>query len=186
MNWISNEASLYITKAWQVLVLFLVPIGGGIPAGVILARDKGFAWPMMTFLYFLSDIILAFIFEPLMWLFKRFRIFDRLREILKKSQTQRLSKKATSPLALVMISFGVDPMTGRAAALAAGHGFLMGWVFAITGDMFFFAAIMGSTLWLDSYLGDGTWTAVIITLAVLFLPGLFQKIKNRVLDRRKA
>ena len=28
-----------------VLMLFLIPIGGGIPAGVLLARDHGLAWP---------------------------------------------------------------------------------------------------------------------------------------------
>lgn len=34
------------------------------------------------------------------------------------------------PFALVMIAFGVDPMTGRPTALAAGHGFLVGWAVA--------------------------------------------------------
>jgi hypothetical protein len=29
-----------------VLMLFLLPVGGGIPAGVLLARAKGFAWPL--------------------------------------------------------------------------------------------------------------------------------------------
>lgn len=29
---------------WKVLILFLVPIGGGIPAGVLLGRSYGMAW----------------------------------------------------------------------------------------------------------------------------------------------
>lgn len=29
----------------NVLKLFIIPVGGGIPAGVLLARDCGLAWP---------------------------------------------------------------------------------------------------------------------------------------------
>ena len=43
--------------------------------------------------------------------------------------------RAAGPFTLVMIAFGVDPMTGRAAALANGHGFVTGWAIAIAGDM---------------------------------------------------
>ena len=49
-----------------VLMLFLIPIGGGIPAGVILARDHDLAWPTTGMLYFVSDVILAFAFEPVL------------------------------------------------------------------------------------------------------------------------
>ena len=48
----------------SVLKLFLIPVGGGIPAGVMLAQAKGVAWPVTTLLYLVSDIILAFLFEP--------------------------------------------------------------------------------------------------------------------------
>jgi hypothetical protein len=41
-------------------------------------------------------------------------------------------------------------MTGRAAAKAAGHGFLPGWAIAITGDMIYFVVLMASTLWLQA------------------------------------
>jgi hypothetical protein len=51
-------------------------------------------------------------------------------------------------LALIMIAFGVDPMTGRAVAVA--------------GDMIYFTLLMVSTLWLKSVIGDGTWTMLII------------------------
>ena len=51
--------------AWGAFLLFLIPVGGGIPAGVLLARDSGVSPPMMAALYFLSDVVLAFAFEPL-------------------------------------------------------------------------------------------------------------------------
>jgi ABC-type bacteriocin/lantibiotic exporter with double-glycine peptidase domain len=171
----------YLKKSWDVLALFLIPVGGGIPAGVILARDLGFGWPSMTLLYFISDVILAFLFEPILRLLRKIRRLDKFREAYAKMSQKTLVKDVThKPWSLVMISFGIDPMTGRAAALAAGHNFISGWTIAILGDMIFFLVVMASTLWLDHYLGDGTWTAVIVTLAVLFLPGLLRKIKARI------
>jgi hypothetical protein len=84
----------------------------------------------------------------------------------------------TGPLALVLISFGVDPMTGRAAARSAGHGFVTGWLIAITGDMFFFSLLMISTLWLNNILGDGTLTMFIILGVMIGWPYVFRKIKG--------
>ena len=82
------------------------------------------------------------------------------------------------PMLLVLIAFGVDPMTGRAAALAQGHGFISGWAVAIAGDMLFFWVVMASTIWLNSVLGDGTWTAIIIMVLMFAIPPLVRKFKR--------
>jgi len=37
-----------------VLMLFLIPVGGGIPARVLLAERTGLAWPVTAVLYFIS------------------------------------------------------------------------------------------------------------------------------------
>ena len=50
----------------SVSMLFLIPVGGGIPAGGLLARDKGLAWPVNGGLYLISDILLALAFEPVL------------------------------------------------------------------------------------------------------------------------
>ena len=83
---------------------------------------------------------------------------------MKQATSQTIARYGTKPgpFTLIVIAFGVDPMTGRAAALAAGHGFVTGWVIAITGDMFFYALIAYSTIQLNNVLGDGTLTAVLI------------------------
>jgi len=39
----------------SVLKLFIIPVGGGIPAGVLLAHAKGLAWPLTTILYLVSE-----------------------------------------------------------------------------------------------------------------------------------
>lgn len=69
-------------------------------------------------------------------------------------------------------------MTGRAATIAAGYGFVFGWLFAIIGDMFYFAVIMISTLWLSDVMGDGTWATFIIFALMLGVPALIRKIRG--------
>lgn len=171
--------------AWGVLLLFCIPIGGGIPAGVLLARGRDIGWPMMMALYFVSDVILACVFEPVLKLMiaagRRVEFLGKVTAVLKQAvrKTTAPYGSALGPLALVLIAFGVDPMTGRAATHAAGHGFLSGWAIAITGDMFYFALIMASTLWLNSILGDGTWTTIIIMAGMFLLPELIKRRRAR-------
>ena len=82
------------------------------------------------------------------------------------------------PFALIMIAFGVDPMTGRAAAAAAGHGFIAGWAIAITGDMIYFAVIMVATLRLNSVLDDPNRTMAGILAAMFLLPIIVRRLKS--------
>lgn len=173
-------------NAWDVFLLFLIPIGGGIPAGVLLARTYAIAWPWMMLIYFASDCVLACVFEPVArWLLRTLRnphLGARMRFALERVMTGSALKNGIAPpgpFALVMISFGVDPMTGRTAALAVGHGFFAGWAIAIAGDMIFFAVIMASTLWLNGVLGDGTWTAVIIMSAMIVVPWGVRRLRAR-------
>jgi hypothetical protein len=179
-----------LKHAWEVLTLFLIPVGGGIPAGVLLARSHGLVWPLTALLYFVSDVILALVFEPLMLglaaIAKRVAFLRRVGSAFKEAfrRTSPVYGTHLGPLALIGVSFGVDPMTGRAAALAAGHGFVTGWLIAIAGDMIYFAVIMVSTLWLDNYLGNGTWTTLIILALMLGLPPLIRRI--RLLRKRAA
>lgn len=166
-------------------MLFLIPIGGGIPAGVVLAQARGILWPTMMLLYFLSDLVLALVFEPVMLLFVAWaRTSPRVRammEILREAARQTTAKFGVrpSPLSLVLISFGVDPMTGRSAAKAAGHGFVTGWAIAIAGDMIFFTVLMVSTLFLNEALGDGTWAVIIVTLGILVVPALYRRLREK-------
>ncbi len=172
------------SNAWGVLSLFLIPIGGGIPAGVLLAKSRSIAWPTTTALYFISDVILACVFEPLMLLVikvgKRSPKVARFSDAFGKAMKKTTAHYGTElgPLALITIAFGADPMTGRAAAKAAGHGFITGWMMAIAGDMLYFALIMSSTLWLNNILGDGTWTTIIIVVLMIIVPVLIRRFRE--------
>jgi len=172
------------SSVWDVFLLFSVPIGGGMPAGVLLAKSKGMGWLAMTILYFISDVVLAMWFEPMIKLIalasQRFQFLAKMREAVKKSTDMTIARYGTKPgpLVLVSIAFGVDPMTGRTAALAAGHHFISGWALAIFGDMLFFAVIATSTLCLNNILGDGTWTAIIIMALMLGVPPLIRRFRK--------
>lgn len=174
-----------ISNLWKVLTLFLIPIGGGIPAGVLMARSQNIDWPIMMILYFISDVILACLFEPLMLVViaagKRSPFLARLSETLRQMTKKTISHYGNSlgPLSLILVAFGVDPMTGRAATVAAGHGFFVGWMLAIIGDMLYFTILMISTLWLNNILGDGTWTMVIILAVMTIVPIIVRRIRER-------
>jgi uncharacterized membrane protein len=173
-----------VSSAWEVLTLFLIPIGGGIPGGVLLAKNRGLGWPIMMVLYFVSDVILACVFDPLMQLViaagKRSPVVSKMNEALRQSTQKSIARYGTrlGPLSLIMISFGVDPMTGRAATAFAGHSFVTGWTLAILGDMLYFTLLMVSTLWLNNVLGDGTWTTVIILVGMMVVPALLRRIRE--------
>jgi hypothetical protein len=171
------------SKMWEVFVLFAVPIGGGIPAGVVLAQSQGIGWLTMTLIYFCSDLLLAILFEPFMKLFiygsEHIQFLAKLRASLKKTTEKTIAGYGAKPgpFLLITIAFGVDPMTGRAAAMAAGHNFISGWAIAIAGDMIFFGIIAASTILLNGILGDGTLTAVIILILMVVVPALVRKFK---------
>jgi hypothetical protein len=176
-------------SAWAVLVLFLIPIGGGIPAGVLLAKARGLSWVWMEILYLISDIILAFVFEPLMLgviaMGRKVHAFRRFADAMKRVMQRTTAPYGTAggPLALILIAFGVDPMTGRAAAAAAGHGFVSGWTLAITGDMMYFTVIMISTLWLNSIFGNATLTMTVILIAMVAVPEIIQRRRRAAAEK---
>lgn len=169
-----------------VLKLFLIPVGGGIPAGVMLAQSKGVAWPLTTLLYLISDILLALAFEPILRLFAalcgKVPVLALVGATLKASTARTISHfsgTGAGPITLIMIAFGVDPMTGRASAHAAGHGFIAGWAFAIAGDMIYFAVIAISTLRLNTYIQDPNITTLIICAGMFCVPLLVRFIRSR-------
>ncbi len=170
----------------SVLMLFLIPIGGGIPAGVLLAHNKGLAWPVTAGLYLISDILLALAFEPVLqlvaWVAGKVPFLARLSLRMKAAMArsaEHFSGTGAGPISLVMISFGADPMTGRASAMAAGHGFLMGWAFAIAGDMLYFAVIAVTTLRLSRYFRDPDTAVWIVLGSMIVVPLIVRSFRRQ-------
>lgn len=175
-----------LLKYWKVLCLFFLPIGGGIPGGVMLAKNYGLGWPVMMILYFISDLILAVVFEPIMhWLFrvgKNIPAIAQTGQIMKELTLKTIESygQHLGPLALILFTFSADPMSGRAATSVVGYGFFMGWTLTIIGDMLYFSMIMVSTLWLNNLLGDsGGWTTGIILVLMIVIPMIIKKIRSK-------
>ena len=167
-----------------VLMLFLIPVGGGIPAGVLLARSSGLAWPVTAGLYFVSDVILAFTFEPVLRLLvalgRLLPFMARVGAVMKVAMDRTAAHyggAGAGPFVLIMIAFGVDPMTGRAAALAAGHGFVAGWAVALAGDMLYYGVIAFTTLRLNGYFEDPNTTMLIVLGAMIAVPIVVRRVK---------
>lgn len=170
----------------SVLKLFLIPVGGGIPAGVLLAKSNGLAWPVMSLIYLVSDIILAVVFEPILralaFICGKIQFLHRFAAAIKEANARHAAQyqgTAAGPVALILIAFGVDPMTGRASALAAGHGFVAGWAFAIAGDMLYFGVIAYSTLCLNRYIKNPEATMLIILALMFLLPVAIRRIRSK-------
>jgi hypothetical protein len=164
--------AIWPTGAWGAFLLFLIPIGGGIPLGVLMGRDAGLSPLVMAGMYFVSDIFMAVTHEPFFWLLgwlaNLIPALGKVREFFRKaSAASGLSDDgAQGPLGLILFSFTVDPISGRGAAAAAGHGFFAGWSFAIAGDMIYFGVLMAATLWLSGLFGDDRTTVGVVLLTV--------------------
>jgi hypothetical protein len=175
------------TGGLGAFLLFLAPVGGGIPVGVLLADRGGVpAWGTIL-LYLLSDVVLAFAIEPLfavvLRLGRRFETVGRAGAVIQRvSHGAGLKQEgAKSALGLIFVSFAVSPTTGRAAAASVGHGFFRGWSLAIIGDMAYFALLMASTLWLSNVLGNDRLTIVIAIATAWILPLVLQRMRTTIL-----
>ena len=169
-----------------VLWLFLIPVGGGIPAGVLLAKARGLSWPLTAALYLLSDLILALAFEPVLRLLvaggRRVAFLARFAQAMKAATARSVAQWGSAGaghFALVMIANRVDPMTGRASALAAGHGFLAGWAFAIAGDLLYFAVVALATLRLNAFVKNPETTVMVVLAIMIAAPMVVRRVRSR-------
>ena len=175
-----------LSSAWEVFRLFIIPIGGGIPGGVVLAQNRGIDWVGMTILYLLSDILLACVIEPVVLLFfgatRKSPFVARLRAVFQMSLSKITVHYGTplGPLTLILLAFGTDPMTGRAVTASEGHGFIVGWTLAILGDLLYFTLLMVSTIWLHGILGDGTWTTITVLVLMMVVPAIVRRIREGI------
>jgi hypothetical protein len=166
-------------------LLFLVPVGGGIPLGVLMARDAGVSPVVTALLYMASDVVIAVFAEPwlafLRWVGRRIPFVGRVGARLSRLSGGAGLKDhgARGPLGLILVSFTTSPTMGRAATSAAGHGFFTGWTLAIIGDMLYFVLLMASTLWISGILGDERFTVGAVLVATWVLPTLLRRVRLR-------
>src|SRR5262249_7781855 len=152
----------------------------------------GVAPAFMAVLYLVSDIVLAVAFEPFVrvvaWLGRYLPpvawLVGAMRGLAARSGAT--AGGAKGPIGLILVSFGINPMTGRAAAAAAGHGFIPGWSLAIAGDMIYFLVLMASTLWLEGVLRGQRLPIGGRLVLMLVLPTIVRRLSRRVEERPRS
>ncbi len=171
-----------MSPALSVLLWFLIPFGFGIPAGVLRSSKFGLSWTLTIFLYVVSDVILAFVFEPILRRMieggRRVPALTRAAEAVKRSMARsaaRFGGPGAGPFGLILISFCIDPMTGRAATVAAGHGAVFGWTLAIIGDTLSFLVYMAATLKLNTFVRDPNVTMLLVLVAMMLVPAAVRR-----------
>jgi hypothetical protein len=163
-----------------VLLLFCIPGGVGIPSGVLLGHHDGFGPALTTSLYFLSDVLLACVFEPLLaWLAAASRRAPRL---ARARAGVRVAIERTmppgsfaGPLGVVLMGFGMGLPFGRALGAAAGYALVTSWLLTIAGDMTFYVIGMASTLWFEGILGDPRQAALAGIVVLLVVSALVRR-----------
>ena len=177
-NWPSGLLGVF-------LLFCLPPMSGGIPMGVLMARDAGLPPLTTAGLYLASDVVLAITNEPVLallrWLSKRVEVLGRVGRIFGRlSGSVGLQEGGVrGPLGLILVAFSITLTTGRAAAAASGHGFLSGWTLAIIGDMAYFGLLMVTTLWVSSIFGDDRLTIGAVLIATWVLPLVIRRLRQR-------
>ena len=167
-----------------VLALFFAPIGPGVPAGVLLARHVPLT-PAATFgLYALSDVIAAIVCHPLFALLRRHgRNVKPIRWLGRRLMSLamigvRVPEQAGVAPALsriAMVGFGVDVYTAGMLATGLPVPRLSGWALAITGDLLWFAVLLGTSLVAASIADDDRFIALVMIVAMIVIPWLARR-----------
>ncbi len=165
-------------------LLFVIPTGAGIPAGVLLGQRVGLSIASMSGLYVGSGLLRAAVFEPFFrWVAKRrhaggriSRVRDAARELLARhAWLNRAMRGAWAPL---IVGYNLDLMAGRVAAAAVGMGWLRGWTLALIADFAYFISTAVPTLWLQRFLGNEWLTLLIFIVLSTAIPMLWRRLRR--------
>ena len=173
-----------------VFALFWAPVGPGIPAGVLLAQHLRIA-PALTFgLYLLSDLLAAVLLNPVYSLLRaRARRSPTVRSIGRRmlcvammgtrrpnAQEVRSGGLAPALLRIGTVGFGVDIYTAGALATGLPIPRIAGWTAAMTGDVAWFALLLGSTVAAARAFDDERAVAGVVIVVTLVGPSILRRI----------
>ncbi len=168
-----------------VLALFFAPVGPGVPAGVLLARHVPLN-PAVTFgLYTLSDLVAAVLCHPVFVLLRRHGRHVRPIRWLGR-RLQSIAMIGVRPPApgtslgpalsrIATVGFGVDVYTAGMLATGLPVSRVLGWTSAITGDLIYFALLLGTSLMAARILDDDRFIAIVLVAAMILIPRLARR-----------
>lgn len=183
------DPSVVLTGAWPrgsygVLLLFCLPLGVGVPPGVLLAQHEGLGVGTMTALYVASDVLMAVVlFEPMLRLLvyarRRVPAVQRVGRAMLVATTRLVPADGIAgPTGVVLTAFGGGLPFGRALGAAMGYGLLSSWLLTMAGDLLYFTLGMASTLWFEGVLGDPRMAVLAALVVMLIVPLALRRIRG--------
>lgn len=162
--------------AWGTFWLFLLPIGPGTTAGILVGKNGGLGPLAIAGLYFASDVVTALYLDPLIRLIARVgsryawarNIGEQLKAMALRTHLGSGWLGQLSGLALLSLGGGLA--TGAMGLSGTSLARPLGWVGVIAGDMLYFGLLLAAALGLSSVLPDDRLVFVAI-LALTMLAG---------------
>jgi len=76
---------------------------------------------------------------------------------------------------IATVGFGVDVYTAGMLATGLPESRLLGWTWAITGDLVWFALLLGTSLLAARVVDDDRFIAIVIVVAMIVIPRLARR-----------
>lgn len=173
-----------------VFALFWAPVGPGVPAGVLLAQHLRLPPPLTFALYALSDALAVLLLHPTyMWLRERGRRSPAVRAIGRRALRVAMigarppsreevegGRLGPALLRIGTVGFGVDIYTAGALATGLPIPRLPAWAAAMTGDLLWFAMLLGTSVGATHLFADERWAAVAVVGVSIFGPMVLRRL----------
>ncbi|HVB96154.1 MAG TPA: hypothetical protein VNG11_00340 [Chloroflexota bacterium] len=165
-----------------VFVVFLLPWGPGAPVGIVLARKDGVSPALTILLYVLSDVVTAFILDPLVRQLQsrgeRSEFGRRLLGSFNKlgRLTQVSSGRFGLPFSLFIFTFATDFFTASVVSLGLPLGRVVAWLAIIAGDVIWFLIIFAASIGFASFLSDDRVLFIATMAFGLIVPALIRRL----------
>jgi len=170
--------------AWGVFWLFMVPIGPGKAAGILLGKNAGLDFLALLGLYLAKDLVTALYLDPLLRALPRLSArYEWARSLGKQigalaTRTHLGSGRLAQMFSLVLVSVGAGFITGGAALSSARLPRPLGWLALLTGDLLWFSCLLAAALGLTSIVPDDRMVFVAVVLLALLARPLTRRLTS--------
>jgi hypothetical protein len=172
---------------WGAFLLFLLPVGPGATAGILVGKNADLSAAVILALYIAADFLRALYFEPLLRLVRRFgsryawsrALADQIAEVAARIQ---LGPGLVGQVgSLILLSLGGGFTIGVIALASSRVSHVLGWLAVILGDVSWFGFKLAAALGLASVLPDDRLVFVAVVL-VAMLGGVIARYLSSLLE----
>jgi hypothetical protein len=170
--------------ALGAFLIFMVPIGPGKPAGILLGREAGLGPLEILGLYAAKDVLTGLYLEPLLRLIARHgsrfawarSAGEQITAIA--TRTHLGSGRLAQAISVGLVALGAGFMTGAAALPCARLPRPLGWLSVILGDLTWFSVMLAAAIGLTSIIPDNRMVFVALLLMALLSRPLTRRLTD--------